>query len=191
MYLVSGLGNPGLRYSGTRHNVGFDVIDHVRSLLHFPATKRFKKGQVSRGTWGDVDVLLHKPETMMNLSGEAIAPAARYFGIPLERTIVVHDELDFDPGIVRIKRGGGAGGHNGLRSIIQHLGSDFLRVRVGVGKPPCGRDGAAHVLSTFRPYERDRVNEAVVLAGQAVEVIVLDGVSRAMSQFNRKTAADG
>lgn len=187
MFLISGLGNPGARYTQTRHNVGFEVIEHLRARLNFPAFKNFKKGSVSRGLLGEHDVVLHRPATFMNLSGESVAPAARYYRIPPERVLVVHDELDFEPGVVRIKSGGGAGGNNGLRSIIQHFEPGFVRIRVGVGKPPSGREGADHVLSAFRPAERPLIDEAIVLAGEAIEAIVIEGLSIAMNRVNRKS----
>lgn len=187
MFLISGLGNPGPRYARTRHNVGYEVIEHLHQRLNFPAFRSFKKGAVSRGAIGEHDVVLHRPSTFMNLSGESVAPTARYYRIPPERVLVVHDELDFDPGMVRIKSGGGAGGNNGLRSIIQHFDPGFIRVRVGVGKPPSGREGADHVLSAFHPDERPLIDEAIVVAGEALEAIVTEGLSLAMNRVNRKS----
>lgn len=188
MFLVTGLGNPGARYDKTRHNVGFEVIDALAHRFHFPASKPEKKGHVSRARLGDHDVLLQKPATYMNLSGEAVGPLARYYKIPPENVIVVHDELDFEPGIVRIKKGGGAGGNNGLKSIISHFDPGFVRIRMGVGKPPSGQEGAEHVLSKFRPEERTLVDEAIVTACDAVEAILEKGVAQAMNEFNRKSS---
>lgn len=186
MYLVSGLGNPGTRYQRTRHNVGFEIIDALAERLHAGAFKKEKKGEWARTRIGDDDVMLHRPLTFMNLSGEAVGPLARYYKIPPERLIVIHDELDFDPGIVRLKLGGGAGGNNGIKSIIQHFDPNFVRIRVGIGKPPSGRSGADFVLSRFAPDERVLIDEAIAVGADAVESIIVDGVSDAMNRFNRR-----
>ncbi|MEM6533424.1 MAG: aminoacyl-tRNA hydrolase [Myxococcota bacterium] len=186
MYIVCGLGNPGARYERTRHNVGFEVVDELARRFHFPPFKREKKSELSRGVMGDAEVFLHKPTTYMNLSGEALGPVARYYKIAPDRVIVIHDELDFDPGVLRLKRGGGAGGHNGLKSIIQHFDPGFLRLRMGVGKPPPGRPGADWVLSRFMPDERVLIDEAVVDTCEAVVAILEDGADKAMNTINRK-----
>lgn len=186
MYLVCGLGNPGARYDRTRHNVGFEVVDALAHRFHFPPYKKDKKSEVARGKVGDDEVLLQKPTTYMNLSGEAVGPLARYYKIPPERVIVLHDELDFDPGTLRLKRGGGAGGHNGLKSIIQHFDPNFLRLRIGVGKPPPGRPGADWVLSRFAPDERVAIDEALVDAMNAVISVLESGVDKTMNEINRK-----
>lgn len=186
MFLVCGLGNPGARYDRTRHNVGFEVVDALAARYNFPNPKSEKKSVVYRGVMGDTDVLLQKPQTFMNLSGEALGALARYYRVSPERVIVVHDELDFEPGVVRLKRGGGAGGHNGLRSIIQHLsGADFIRVRVGVGKPGPGQPGADWVLSKFAPAERTAIDEAVIVACEAAVQVIDVGVVAAMNDVNR------
>ncbi|MEL6543653.1 MAG: aminoacyl-tRNA hydrolase [Myxococcota bacterium] len=187
MFLISGLGNPGPRYERTRHNVGFEIIDALAHRFHFPPSKNEKKAHVSRARLGEHDVLLQKPTTFMNLSGEAVAPLARYYKIPPERVVVIHDELDFDPGTVRVKSGGGAGGNNGLKSIIQHFEPGFIRIRVGVGKPPSGRDGADHVLSKFRPDERTLIDEAIVVSCDIVESLLDKGLAHTMNVFNRKS----
>jgi PTH1 family peptidyl-tRNA hydrolase len=184
MMLVVGLGNPGKKYDGTRHNVGFEIIRQVARQHGFPAAKSIKSAEVQKGSIGGQEVLLAQPMTYMNLSGDAVGGLARYYKIEVEDIVVVHDELDFEPGVVRIKNGGGHGGHNGLRSIIGHMGREFLRVRVGVGKPEA--EGADHVLSRFSGNERILINEAIDRAVKAVEMLVREGEEAAMRTFNRK-----
>lgn len=184
MWLIVGLGNPGAEYDGTRHNVGFESIAAMADKYRFPPAKAAKKAQVSKGRIDGQEAVLAQPMTFMNLSGDAVGGLARYFKIEPENIVVVHDELDFDPGVVRVKNGGGHGGHNGLRSIIDHCGRDFLRVRIGVGKPPAQR-GVDHVLSRFSKAERPLVDESLVVAVQAVELLLTDGVAKAMNQINR------
>jgi PTH1 family peptidyl-tRNA hydrolase len=161
--LVVGLGNPGSEYDGTRHNVGFAVIDRVA---------------------------LAKPTTFMNLSGESVSPLVRRFGIDeASRLVIVHDELDLPTGIVRVKIGGGLAGHNGLRSIKAHLHDDaFVRVRIGVGKPPSKEDGADHVLKRVGKADRELLDIAIEIAADAVELIVSDGPDAAMNRVNARTA---
>lgn len=183
MWIVAGLGNPGNEYQGTRHNVGFEVVSLLADRHRFATSKAFKNAQVSRGHIGGNEVLLMQPMTFMNLSGDAVGPVMRYFKCASSDVIVVHDELDFAPGVVRIKRGGGPGGHNGLKSVSNHIGADYLRIRVGVGKPT-GR-GVDHVLSRFGSGERSLVNEAVATAADAVEMIVCESLDKAMNKFNQ------
>lgn len=186
MRLVIGLGNPGAEYRGTRHNVGFEVIARLAERHAFPASKAFKKAEVSRGHIEGQEVLLMQPMTYMNLSGDAVSAVMRYYKCEPADLIVVHDELDFEPGQVRVKRDGGHGGNNGLRSIIAHVGRDFPRVRVGIGKPPRGR-GADHVLGRFSKLERVEIDEAIERACDAVEVVLSQGVQRAMNQYNQRS----
>ena len=145
--------------------------------------------KISRGTIVSVEAVLVQPMTYMNLSGEAVATVLRYHEGTMSDLLVAHDDLDFPPGVVRLKRGGGHGGHNGLRSIISHVGRDFVRVRIGVGKPPLGR-GAEHVLSGFNRAERVGMDEAVEMAADAVEAIAIEGLPAAMNRFNRKEDAE-
>ncbi len=190
MFLVVGLGNPGREYEGTRHNVGFAVVDALQGERGFSAWKTSGNAQVARGKMGSQDVLLVKPTTYMNLSGDAVGSLMRFYKVSEGELVVIHDELDFDPGLVRVKVGGGHGGHNGLRSIMSHCGRDFTRVRLGVGKPPGGKDqGANWVLGHFDKRERVLVDEALALAGRAVEAVVDKGVQAAMNEFNKREAA--
>ncbi len=185
--LVTGLGNPGPEYERTRHNAGFEVVDELarRHGAELRKSKR-ERSLVAECRIGGHRVALAEPQTYMNLSGEAVAPLVRRFGIDdLGRLVVVHDELDLPLGRLKVKVGGGLAGHNGLRSIKQHLRSDaFLRVRIGVGKPPGKEHGADHVLRKLGRTERAVLDEIVVLAADAVESIVLEGAEVAMNRFN-------
>lgn len=194
MKLVVGLGNPGAQYHRTRHNVGFEVIQELARRHGLGPFKAMMKAEVSRGRVLGEEILLVQPMTYMNLSGDAVGALMRYFKGEPRDVIVVHDELDFEPGIVRIKNGGGHGGHNGVRSVIGHIGREFPRVRVGVGKPPRGGksgEGADHVLSPFNQKERVLIDEAVHLAADAVEGLLTEGLSRTMNRFNQKASATG
>ncbi len=186
MLLVIGLGNPGREYEHTRHNVGFEVLDKVAREHDYGSWKSLVSAKVAKGRIGEAEVLLGKPMTFMNLSGSAVGGLMRYFGLGPEALVVVHDDLDFEPGVVRLKQGGGHGGHNGLRSIFTHVSQEFARVRVGIGKPISRVAGADYVLSGFDKHERTLVNEAIVLAAEAVAKIAKDGVRAAMAEFNRK-----
>lgn len=184
--LVVGLGNPGRDYAGTRHNVGFEVVE----LLAARHGGRFKKSR-DRALVTDVlidgcRVVLAEPQTYMNLSGEAVAPLVRHHGLDdLHRLVVVHDELDLPVGRLKVKVNGGLAGHNGLRSIKAHLHSaDFVRVRIGVGKPPSKERGADHVLQRVGKSERAVLDEVVRDAADAVEVIASEGPQAAMARFN-------
>ena len=186
MWLLVGLGNPGRQYEGTRHNVGFDVVDHLAATHGFGRLKKWAaNAEVVKGVLGSEEVVLVKPLTFMNLSGEAVGAVAGFYKVPLERLVVVHDELDFEPGVVRLKVGGGHGGHNGLRSIAAHLGAEFVRVRLGIGKPPSAQQGADYVLSRFDGASKPLIQQAVEQAASALETIVRDGVQLAMGRFNR------
>lgn len=187
--LVVGLGNPGNEYDGTRHNVGFAVID----LLERRHNGRLKSGK-ERALVDEIRieqkrVALAKPTTFMNLSGESVSPLVRRFGIEDPRSLViVHDELDLPTGTVRIKIGGGLAGHNGLRSIKAHLHDDaFVRIRIGVGKPPSKEHGADHVLKRVGRADRELLDVAIELAADAVEAIAADGPDAAMNHVNART----
>ena len=174
--VVVGLGNPGRSYERTRHNVGFLVADEL-ARRHGGSWRKRKKAEAAPVSLGSRDVTLLKPTTFMNNSGSALADHRP------EDLIVVHDDLDLPPGDVRVKVGGGAGGHNGLRSIIGRLGSDFVRVRVGIGRPPVGVGVTDYVLSRMDAAVRD----AVPRAADAVEAVVEDSPEAAMNRFNVRT----
>jgi peptidyl-tRNA hydrolase, PTH1 family len=184
--LVIGLGNPGDEYARSRHNVGAEVVTEL-ARRH---GGRLRKSR-DRALTAEVDhdgkrLALAFPTTFVNLSGDAASGLVRRYGITQpERVVVVHDELDLAPGVVRIKEGGGLAGHNGLRSITQHLKTqDYLRVRIGVGKPPSKERGADHVLKRLPKRERELLDVAVQVAADAVEAIATDGVAAAMNEFN-------
>ena len=187
MKIIVGLGNPGRKYERTRHNAGFLAVDEIARDLRFDLSQEKYHACIGKGRIGDEDALFAKPQTFMNESGRSVSAILRYtYGKPAD-LIVIHDELDLPLGAVRIKTGGGHGGHNGLRSIIEHIGTpDFIRVRVGGGRPLPGRDAAEYVLSAFSAEERKTAAEAVERAAAAVKDIVLDGPVKAMNRFNKQ-----
>jgi PTH1 family peptidyl-tRNA hydrolase len=184
--LVVGLGNPGRRYANTYHNAGFLAVER---LAREYGIRLREEGEALVGT-GDAEgavVLLAMPLTYMNRCGLAVAPLVRGYGLTPEDVVAVHDELDLPLGAVRLKRGGGAGGHNGLRSLAEFLGSpDFLRIRVGIGRPPAGTDGADYVLSPVLPPNRGPFEGGVEDAAAAAGQILRDGFDRAMNRWNTK-----
>jgi PTH1 family peptidyl-tRNA hydrolase len=190
MKLIAGLGNPGRRYAGTRHNVGFDVIDvlaerHGVSWESAPA-------DALMGRWRAAGVLLVKPLTFMNLSGHAVGELLRYFKIDLPDLLIVVDDVNLELGRLRARARGTAGGHNGLKSLIAQLGTeDFARLRIGVGRGDARRDLADHVLATFDPDERTVVAETVSRTADAVELFVAEGIGPVMNKFNRKEDGNG
>jgi PTH1 family peptidyl-tRNA hydrolase len=188
LVLVVGLGNPGPAYRGTRHNAGFLVAD----LLADRMGARFKahrgRADVVEGRLGPLPgrrVVLAKPKSYMNESGGPVAALRDFFKVPPERIVVVHDELDLPYGALRLKRGGGDNGHNGLRSLTKSLGTrDYVRVRFGIGRPPGRMDPADYVLREFSPAERKELELNVDRAADAVEAVVLDGLEPAQNRFN-------
>src|SRR4051794_30025554 len=189
MHLVVGLGNPGREYEGNRHNVGFQVVELLAQRARAPAARAKFGAELSEGTLGGERVVLCRPMEFMNLSGQAVARAAGFWKIPPAQVVVVHDELDVPFGRLKLGQGGGAGGHNGVRSIIADLGTpDFARVRFGVGRPPPGWQGADYVLADFTRAELKELPDLVSLAADAVEEIVTHGLTTAMNRFNKKAA---
>lgn len=192
MKLVVGLGNPGLEYRETRHNVGFLVIDELaeRWQVEDQWRERFE-ALVTRTGIGEDAVQLAKPLTFMNLSGQAVAGLAGFYKIDPADVFVVTDDVALPLGRLRARREGGAGGHNGLKSVIQHLGTQaFPRMRVGVGRGDDRRDLSDHVLGRFEAGERDIVSAAVLRAADATEMFLSDGIERAMSAFNAAEKQD-
>lgn len=185
-WLLVCLGNPGDKYEDTRHNVGWMVADEVAERRHAPIQKLRFKALTNLLTISGEKVLVMKPVTYMNLSGEAVRPAADFYKIPPERVLVVSDDTALPIGRLRIRKSGSAGGHNGLKSIIQHLGTDqFPRIRLGVGeKPHPDYDLADWVLSHFTGEDKKVMDEAVKRAADAIECILRDGLDRGMSRFN-------
>lgn len=196
MHLIVGLGNPGKKYARNRHNVGFMVVERLAQAHGLPDFKEkfsavWTKGELTAGG-GRHPVAVLEPQTFMNLSGDSVQPAATFLKVEAPRVVVVHDELDLPWRDVRLKVGGGHAGHNGLRSIIQRLGTpDFVRVRVGVGRPPPGFKGdvADYVLADFDAMERAELPDVVDRAVAAVERVVAEGVAAAMNVVNRSEGA--
>lgn len=185
-WLVVGLGNPGDQYEGTRHNVGFQVIDRLADRLDLPVQRLKFRALTNTAALGGAKVLLMKPVTYMNLSGEAVREAAAFYKVPPQRVLVISDEVALPPGKLRVRKGGSAGGHNGLKNIIAHLGSDqFPRIRLGVGqKPHPDYDMADWVLGKPQGEDRKALDEAVDRAAQAVECLIQEGPDQAMNRFN-------
>ncbi|GID94403.1 aminoacyl-tRNA hydrolase [Amorphoplanes digitatis] len=187
-WLVVGLGNPGREYAGNRHNVGFMVADLLGSRLggkfgrHKRAVAEVAEGRLG---FGGPKLILAKPLTFMNLAGAPVAALSQFFKVPVEHVIAVHDELDVPYGQVRAKRGGGEGGHNGLRSMSRSLGSkEYARVRVGIGRPPGRQDPADYVLSDFSGVERKELDFLVDRSADVVEAVVLEGVEWAQNKYH-------
>jgi PTH1 family peptidyl-tRNA hydrolase len=186
VWLVVGLGNPGREYEDTRHNVGFKVVEALADRADAGIFQKKFRARTARATIGGQDVWLLKPETFMNLSGESVGPATGFFKIPTSNVIVVHDDMDIELGSVKLKQGGGHGGHNGLRSLKAHLPDDgFLRVRVGVSRPPPQWDPADWVLSPFHREEEEALGRALKEAAGAVSTILRQGMAKAMNRYNR------
>lgn len=185
-YLIVGLGNPGLEYETTRHNAGFLALDVMQSKLNFQIKKIKFKSLVGECTVGDKKAIVIKPQTFMNNSGEAVRECAAFYKIPVENIIVLYDDISLDVGKMRIRRKGSAGGHNGIKSIIYHLGSDnFPRVKIGVGKKPHPEyDLAAWVLSNFTKDEQLVLEKTLPDAVEAAEMIMQGKTDRAMNLFN-------
>ena len=185
MYVVVGLGNPGKQYDKTRHNVGFDVIDILAEEYGISVSKIKHKALIGEGRVGTEKVLLVKPQTYMNLSGETLIDIYNYYKVDMENIIVIYDDIDLDVGKIRIRKKGSGGTHNGMRSITKCLGStDFPRVRVGVSKPRPGQDLADFVLSRFRKEEADDVQLGLEKAAKSVDVMIRDNIDLAMNKYN-------
>lgn len=184
--LIVGLGNPGKRYARTRHNVGTDAIEILAKRLNVSLKVGRDRAQIAEARIGDSAVVLAVPTTYMNESGEAVGPLARRYKITdPANIIIVHDELDLEPGVVRIKVGGGLAGHNGLKSVSQHIKTnDYVRVRIGVGKPTSKEHGADHVLSSIPAAERKILDVAIEVSVDVIERIVTHGVDVAMQEYN-------
>lgn len=185
MYLIAGLGNPGKQYEKTRHNVGFMAIDQIADALSISVNRLGHKAIYGDGIVNGEKVILIKPQTFMNLSGESIRSFADFYRIPAENVIVIYDDMALPVGKIRIRERGSAGGHNGMRSIISHLGTqEFPRIRVGIGEPP--HSGVDFVLSTFSKEERVDIDDAVSKMDKIIRNIVDHDVPYAMNIFNRQ-----
>ena len=190
MKLICGLGNPGREYERHRHNVGFRVVDELCRRAGTALSQEKFEARIGQGTLGRERVVFLQPQTFMNHSGFALVPTIRFYKIELPDVLVVHDELDLPFGRIQLKSGGGAGGHNGLRSIVEQLGEDgFARLRFGIGKPE-GPNAKArvtgYVLSGFTPDEEASLNDLIVRAADASEAWAREGIAAAMNRFNRR-----
>ena len=188
MFLIAGLGNPEKRYEGTRHNIGFDVVDALADRYHIPLKDKKYKAVCGSGVIGGMKVILAKPQTYMNLSGESIAEIVNFYKLdPEEEMLVIFDDISLAPGNIRIRKKGSAGGHNGVKSIIACTGTqNFMRIKVGVGEKPKDWDLADYVLGRFDKEDRALVENAIGDAIAAAELMVQGDVDKAMNDYNSK-----
>ena len=185
MYLIAGLGNPGTEYAATRHNIGFDMITYLCDEYNISLRGRKGKALVGKGVIAGEQVLLAQPQTYMNLSGESIRALMDYYKLDLEELIIICDDINLPVGQIRVRPKGSAGGHNGLKNIIQHLGTEeFTRVRIGVGAKPDGSDLIKHVLGRFSREDDGMIRDVFALAEKALLAIMTESVSEAMNQVN-------
>lgn len=184
MHLVVGLGNPGASYAKTRHNVGFLVVDRLAERGGAAVERKLFGALVGEATLAGRKALLVKPQQFMNLSGQPVASVLGFYKVPKENVVVVHDDMDLPFAKLRLRQGGGHGGHNGMRDLQQHLGPDTIRVRCGVGRPPAGWDAADYVLGRWSAEEDRALPGFLDQAADAVEAILQDGLARAMNTFN-------
>lgn len=187
MKLIVGLGNPGARYRCTRHNMGFLVLDQLARQLDIPVSQKGFEACFGKGKIGRIPLFLAKPQTYMNLSGITVKKIVDYFKTDTENLIIIHDDLDLPFEDIRIKTGGGHGGHKGLISIIDHLGTaDFTRIRLGIGKPPLKAMVEDYVLSPFNSDEMARLHRLTTTAGDVVKEVISSGIQAATQKFNRR-----
>lgn len=186
MYIIAGLGNPTSKYEGTRHNVGFEAIDILAKKYGIKVNMAKHKSLCGSGVIGGEKVLIMKPQTYMNLSGEAVAEAVKFYKVnPEDELIVIFDDISLEPGRLRLRRKGSAGGHNGIKSIIGMTGTEgFKRIKVGVGQKPAGWDLADYVLGRFNKEDRAAVDDALARAAEAAELIVNNEFDKAMNKYN-------
>ncbi len=186
MYIIVGLGNPGKEYAGTRHNVGFDVIDILAAQENISVLEKKHRAVIGKGTVEGRKCVLARPQTFMNLSGESVRALAEYYKVDqTTELIVISDDISLDVGQMRIRKKGSAGGHNGLKNIIANLGHDsFIRVKIGVGEKPRGWDLVDHVLGRFSAQDRKAMDETEARAADAIRAILAQGPDAAMNQYN-------
>ena len=191
MWLVVGLGNPGRKYSGNRHNAGFMVIDELVRRAGASEPRQRMGADISEGKLGGTKAIFCKPMEFMNDSGSAVGRALSFWKIPPAQALVVHDDMDLDYGRLKLMEGGGTGGHNGLRSIVAEIGTgDFCRLRFGIGRPPPKWEGADYVLADFSAQEQQNLPNLIKEAADAAEGIVNDGLVSAMNTFNRRKKSE-
>lgn len=187
MYIIAGLGNPTKEYDKTRHNVGFSAIDALADQYHIDVSEKKHKALCGRGAIEGQKVVLMKPQTFMNLSGESIRAAVDFYKVDPEDIIIIYDDISLEPGQLRIRLKGSAGGHNGIKNIIAHLGTqEFPRIKVGIGAKPPRMDLADYVLSRFSQGEQKLMDDAFKEAADAAVMMMTDGAERAMNHFNTK-----
>lgn len=188
MYIIAGLGNPSKEYEGTRHNAGFQVIDRIAEKYNISVDAKKHRALIGKGVIAGQKVILAKPQTFMNLSGESIRSLLDYYKIDEENElIVIYDDISLEPGQIRIRAKGSAGGHNGIKNIIQHLGGQvFPRIKVGVGEKPPKMDLADYVLGHFSKEEKEQMEEGYEHAMHALELMLMGEISEAMNEYNRK-----
>lgn len=188
MFIIAGLGNPDRQYEGTRHNVGFDVIDRIAEKYNIAVDTKKHRAYIGKGIIQGQKVILAKPQTYMNLSGDSIRSLVDYYKIDEENELlVIYDDISLDVGQLRIRAKGSAGGHNGIKNIIAHLGTQvFPRIKVGVGEKPKGYDLADYVLGHFSKAEKELMDEGYDSAVRAAELIVSGEITEAMNEFNRR-----
>lgn len=192
VYIIVGLGNPGKDYKNTRHNIGFDVIDVIADKANISVMEKKHKALVGKGVFAGQKVILAKPQTYMNLSGESVRSLLDYYKVDeTEELIVISDDISLPPGQIRIRKKGSAGGHNGLKNIIDHLGHDsFHRIKMGVGEKPKGYDLADYVLGHFDKVDRVIMDDAALDAMAAIKMIMTQGADAAMNHYNKKVKAE-
>ncbi len=187
MYIIAGLGTPTQEYVGTRHNVGFEAISALSDAFRIPVEKKEARAIMGKGFLRSEKIILCKPQTYMNLSGESIRVLSEYYRVPSDRIIVICDDINLPVGQLRIRPSGSAGGHNGLKNIIENLGTEnFIRIRIGVGEKPLHTDLADYVLGHFNSEEKKIIDNAVKDVVKACETIFTKGIAAAMENFNRK-----
>ena len=185
IFLIAGLGNPGKDYRHTRHNIGFMVIDHLSNELKIPVKKVKQKSLIGIGKLDNKEILLVKPQTFMNNSGESIAPLMRYYKVPHQNLMVIHDDLDIPFGIIRIRPTGGTSGQKGMKSIIEKIGSqEFPRIRMGIGRPPGHMDPVDFVLENFSKDQLSILENILEDATNAIKTFIIDGLNKAMNTYN-------
>lgn len=189
-YLIVGLGNPGREHKGNRHNIGFMAVDRLAEACQISMGKVQNKALTGNGRCVNQSVILAKPQTFMNRSGDAVGPLANYYNIPPENVLVIYDELDLPLGTLRLREKGGTGGHNGMKSIVNHLGQDFPRMRLGIGRPSGKMQPAAYVLQDFSQADLPIVNDLLDEAVRAIETFLQDGINLAMTRHNTKRNQD-
>ena len=190
-FIIAGLGNPGPKYQWTRHNAGFLFLDRLAHLENLAITRTSFSGLAGEWQYRNKRLILLKPQTFMNLSGRSVMPALQFYKLPITSLIVVHDELDLPFGTARLKQGGGHGGHNGLRSIMEQLGKgDFIRLRIGIGKPRQG-DTSSYVLGNIPPAEMEILPRILDGGLDMLETMLEDGLPKAMSLYNNRNYLEG